>query len=470
MASAHHNTIEQKASRRLRRGLLANAMSVVLRIATQLGLLPLLFAYWSEGQVGIWLMLFSLPMIFHIASTVFFAAGSNYALANESCVSAARAAFWASFWLAISTTLALVACGIVTFLFSSFAGAAWVAVFAAAGLIPTLAIFATYVVVSIPMAAMEVPLRHAGRYPDHIALQAVSLACEALAIGIAVVLGAGLLGAAAAMLAVRVVFTLVAFVIAHAINPTIFASEAAWRETARKLVAPALGFMALPLVYALNLSGYTLLIGFAFGPVILATFVATRTLVRLIDLLTNFLFAAQYYEAGHAAGERQEAQEWQRQLLATMTMVTSLFALVFAVAMLSIGPWLQHWWTAGQTEFDSKIALVLIMAGAIRILCASPAALLSAANKHTGFARAYLIGSLVAFGVAMLLAISGASLVAICAMLIVAEITQLIPIMRAALKITNMSSHEFARLMTSSQRLSDVRQLIGTLKPRKNRE
>ena len=466
MASAHRTT-DHQPSCRLRRGLLANAMAVILRIATQLGLLPLLFIHWNRQEVGIWLMLFSLPMIFHIASTVFFAAGSNVALMDRANIQSAQAAFRSSVRLANAATLALILLGIIAFVVSNFAGARWSGLLLADDMGALLAIFAAYVIANVPLAAMEVPLRHAGRYPDHIALQAAALACEALAIGTAVVLGAGLLEAAAAMLVTRVIFAVGVMGFAHKLNPAIFATRGHLKAMERHLIGPALGFMALPLVYAVNLSGYTLLIGFAFGPVILATFVATRTLIRLIDLVTNFLFAAQYYEAGHAHSDPQKAQQWQRRLLATMTLLTGLFAALFTVAMLAIGGWLQHWWTAGQTQFDQRLALVLLLAGAIRILCASPAALLSAANKHTGFARAYLLGSLAAFGLGGLLAWNGADLVVICAMLIVAEFSQLVPIMRAALKAMDMSLRAFLVSIVSGQRLSDMRELAVILKPRK---
>ena len=62
---------------RLRRGLGANALSIAIRIALQFATLPLLFAAWPAGQVGVWLMLFTLPAYVGIVGTGFAGAGGS---------------------------------------------------------------------------------------------------------------------------------------------------------------------------------------------------------------------------------------------------------------------------------------------------------------------------------------------------------------------------------------------------------
>ncbi|MXO86991.1 hypothetical protein GRI38_13235 [Altererythrobacter aurantiacus] len=450
---------------RLRRGLLANALSLILRIATQLGLLPLLFLFWSEAMIGRWLMLFSLPMIFQTVSTVFFAAASNHVLSEKSDPAVFRPIFRSSIVLAATATLLLLLLAVASILALPFAG---IVIDWSPEMLTALGIFAGYVVATLPLSAMEVPLRNAGRYPDHVVLQATATAAEAIAIAVCVVLGGAIVEAALAMLGARIAFSVIAWLFARpARSMRSEAGSSSVGQSWRAIVPPALGFMALPAVHALNLSGYTLLIGFAFSPIVLAGFVATRTIVRLLDLATNFLFASQYYEAAHFAGSPIDRSDLLRRLFATTTSITIIAASGFAALLWLTGPMLQDWLTSGKTEFDRPVAMMLCLAASLRLLSASPTALLSAVNRHVAFASIYLAFSITAFLIAVALAFGGASLFTVCVLLVVAELGQFVPALLSATKAANTSPGAFVASLFSGQRFGDMQLFIKGLKRRK---
>ena len=151
----------------------------------------------------------------------------------------------------------------------------------------------------------------------------------------------------------RAAMAAITLLVARRAAPQLFAGHAGIDTAAmRALVRPSLAFMAMPLIFGLNLQGYVLLVGARYGPVALAAFAATRTLTRLLDLLTNLAYGLHYYESGYLAGERIALQ---RRILATTTLAALAIALLLSAALLATGAWLQPLYTGGQTRFLSLI-------------------------------------------------------------------------------------------------------------------
>lgn len=451
--------------RRILRGVAANLASIATRILVQFATLPIFFASWSAERVGAWLIVFSVPAYIALVGTGFAGAGGTAALnaAREGDMPRARSDFRASWSIgAVATAmLALV-----------FAGSA---MFAAPALIdpgdavPIMDVAAAaawlglYIYATSQMAALDIPFRVAGRYPDHIFYYNAASLIEIVVIAGAVTFSDSLATLAMWLALTRCVAALAIVLAARKACPEMFTGpRSATRDSLVELWKPSLAFMFMPLVFGVNLQGYVLLVGAGFGAVVLAGFVATRTLTRLLDLFTNMSYAMQYYESGYLEGERRELQ---RRLLATMTLVSLVVALVFAIALMALGTWLQDLYTLGQTAFDPVVAIILISAATLRALSAAPVAVLAADNRHARLIGTYLAGSIAALLLGILLLFVGVPLQVLLLPLLIAEASQLVPAMIRALRALDWSFAEFLAQVFSRERWQDVRNLVSLLKP-----
>lgn len=447
------------ANRRLARGIFAFLGSAAMRVAVQVATLPILFASWSPERVGGWLLLFALPAYFAVVGQAFSGAGGTIALAaaQEQKWEKARNAMRAA-WLA-STAITAVLLGAILL-------AAWVfrealvstlSVAPQGELVPTVLWLALYVAAIAQSAAIGIAFRIAQRYPQFILSNATAMLLEVAVLAVCVVLTVSYTVLAAALALLRVTAALIQYLYSRRAARELYGYRPRYvRAEIRGLIKPTLAFVLLPIVYVLNLQAYTLLVGAVFGAAVLAGFVATRTIVRLIDLVTNVVFGIQFFEAGYLADNKLEIQQRQ---LATMTLATLALALCFGAFLLVAGPLVQEVFTIGKTSFDHDIALVLLASGTIRALAVTPQALVSAENRHASFVTAYLLGSLACLALATGLASTGASLVWVLAVLIPAELAQAIPAFRSALGLVGMSPRAFLRSLVSRQRFMDVADL-----------
>ncbi len=441
---------------RLFRGISANLFALVVRIIVQLGMLPVLFLFWNDERVGTWLMIWALPPLFGLFAQGFASAGANAALTAEMPV--ARSVYRDASHSGLAFSLASSLIALLAAVTSHRLGWMGIAI-GTDQLILTGGAMMIYVLAGSSMATLEIPLRRTGRYPAVIAFGALTSAAELPALAIGLALNADIAGLSCAMAVTRIAgFVAMRRYAAHA-APAFFDGPRSAGTPAPPVQVAATGFMLLPLVFALNLQGYVLVIGAAFGAASVAAFVATRTLARLFDLLANLMFSAQYYEIGHLADDIG----LQRRLLAGSIAFMLLAGLVFAIALMVFGPWVQHVWTSGQTVFDPITALAIVTAALLRGVSTSPSALLAARNAHTRFTLTYLVGSTCALFLAAWFAWSEMPLSAVLSMLVVAEASQTIPCLRDALRRLDYPLLALARDLLHPQRLADGIALFALL-------
>ena len=448
---------------RIRRGIGANVLSIATRIIVQFATLPLFFAAWPAERVGAWLLIFALPAYVAIFGTGFAGAGGSESLAaaRSGDMRTARARFRAAWWVA---TVGTAVFAIVFFLAGAQSArllALDAASLAPAEIVPALGWLSLYILASSQIAIAEIPYRVAERYPDHILLSSIANLVEVVIIAASLFLTDSLSALAMFLALGRCAMAAAIMLQARRVGPTLFGSGGSARREVRGLLAPSLAFMAMPVIFGLNLQGYLLIVGARYGPALLAAFAATRTLTRLLDLVTNFAYGLHYFESGYLSGDTRILQ---RRILATMTTLALTASILFAVVLLIIGPWLQDLYTAGKTAFDPAVAGVLLAAATLRALSASPLAIIAARNRHAPTIAIYLTGSLIAVACAALLSASGASLPVTLALLIVAEACQLVPALRAALRELDLTFSAFFAALLSRDRLRDITDLAQRLR------
>ena len=443
--------------KRMKRGLSANLVSIATRIAVQFATLPIFFANWDVEAVGVWLILFAVPSYVALVGNGFAGAGGTAALASAQAgdMGKARKDFRAAWAISAGSTgvLALVFAAGAMFTIPSLLERGgdldmWDIAQASAWL-------GLYVLATSQMGIFDIAYRAVGKYPDHLFLYNAASLIEIVVIAAAVTFSDSFATLALCLALYRCLAAGWIWASAKRAAPAMFEAESGrLTDSLPQLWAPSLAFMMMPLIFGLNLQGYLLLVGGTFGAVALAGFAATRTLVRLLDLVTNLVYSLQFYESGYLGDNRHEVQ---RRMLATMTCVSLGAATLFALALLALGPWLQSLYTLGETRFDRAVALVLIAAMIVRALSATPAAFIAAQNAHSRFVAAYLAGSVIALILAIGLAMAGASLAVVLLPLLLAEMCQFVPAFRQALAALDLSPETFARSLTAPERLDDLK-------------
>ena len=444
-----------KTRQRILRGAAANFGSLATRVAAQFLTLPILFSSWDAERVGAWLLLFALPAYFGFIAAGFAGAGGTAAVAahENADTSQARAHFRSSWLIATAATLVLAA---IFPLALAQTGAAIEALRSVPKemLGQTLFALAIYIFASSQVAVLEIPFRAVGRYADHIALNSASTLVEIVVIAACVSLSDSMATLATALAAARIAAAIWIAALARRTAPALFHGPSTkLRESTRTLLLPSLALMLLPLVHGLNLQGYVMVIGVSSGAALLAGFVATRTLTRLLDLFTSFSFSMQYYESTHLDPEDLETR---RRLLAVMTILAVCIAVVFSGALLTLGDFAQRVFTRAQTPFDPIVAAVLLLAASFRALAAAPFAMIAAANRHSGTVTWYFSASLTSIFLAAFLADNGHALPLVVAPIALAELFHLIPAFRGALRMSGLSFGAFTASLLSRQRIGDI--------------
>lgn len=465
--SSHLSTTQGSASAsqpsgRFARGMLAHVFTIALRIVTQLAFLPILFAFLTASQVGFWSMLLALPAYCIIAAQGIATAGANAAIQNNNSDTGQAGAIYRAVCrkalvTALTTWLTIWILAEVL-LFRSLIGPFPIGLGELRSIALLLGLSAMF---AAALCALEVPLRFSGRYPTFVVFAAAGTAAELAGLAVALLLGGEFVAMAAAIAAARAMVWLFARHAARAAAPLLFATDEAplpaiWR--------PALAFMLLPLTYAINLQAYVLLVGGIYGTATLAAFVATRMLARLFDLFTGFVFSASFYEAAHTA----PAQNGRlKQLAASLTLLALLAGLVFWMALLMLGPWLQQTWTLNKTAFDPSVAGMILAAAVCRAVSAFPSAVLAARNAHGPFTTSYLGLSMAAFAACSVAMASGMPLWQTLLIPFIAEAIHTALVLRQFLNTTGRSDEPFLRAVFSHAAVLELTRAASALRWRK---
>ena len=168
----------------------------------------------------------------------------------------------------------------------------------------------------------------------------------------------------------------------------------AHREGIRRMVRPALSFMAFPLANALTFQGITLLVANLFGPVLVAVFNAYRTMARVATQLTYIFGSSLWPEFSRlygSGGPSAVASVYRRAML-----LGTWIAVGLSVALYPLTPLFLRIWTHGKIEFEPVLAGILLAYASAAGLLHVPRVLLISTNLHFGIAQWTLVSSFAA--------------------------------------------------------------------------
>lgn len=376
---------------RVARGSLANALCSLVIALVQLAHIPLLTQAWGVETFGLWVMMIALPTYIALADFGLMAAaqvqmtahlskgeaGAARAVLRTACLSAS----------AFGAIIALVALGAIAAFLPVPAALEAGAFLGALG-----AVFA-YGVVILFSQGLKVALRAHG----HAASDSLHSAFAYLVEGVAVVLvawaGLGVMVAAGALLAARVVTTAALIPLLSRLAP--------WaglrplrieRHQLRALARPSAGALALTLVGAVGVQGAVLALGAVAGPAIVAIYATSRTLTRLPLQVAGFVLRPSLPELTRAA--TQQDRRLLRGLLRLNLAVALAVSLPAIVILFLFGDALLGLISGGRIAPIAGLIGILSLVMGVNALTTGLASPLVATNAQAGFAYLYLALSL----------------------------------------------------------------------------
>jgi O-antigen/teichoic acid export membrane protein len=212
--------------------------------------------------------------------------------------------------------------------------------------------------------------------------------------------------------------------------------------------------MAFPLGNSLALQGPILIIGFLFGPAMVATFSAMRTLARIPYQITFAFSSSISPEMTFAYGARnfKLLRKLHRKSWALNTIAVSIVALTIGF----FGESIVHIWLRKTIVFDALILNGLLVTTFMLSLWNSSSMVLMSSNKHSELAKYYLISNVLGFFISYTLSaltnISG-----LIVSLVFVEMVLLFTALPLALIVSDDSFGRFFKGMNFSQRKTQIR-------------
>jgi O-antigen/teichoic acid export membrane protein len=377
--------------RRVAAGIGMTAFDKLVVAGTQLALVPVLATHWGLALYGQWLLLATLPQFLSMSDFGFAtAAGTRMTMATARGDRDEAVRVFQSAWRAILSSSAMM---VVLALL-----AAWLLPASLFGAMPaapvaqlraTLAILALYGVLAVQGSIFFAGFRAAQLFAVGAFWNAMILLIENLALVVTVLLGGGIVAAAGAWLAGRLIGLVGQNWLLRRRVPwlRIGLEHGDWDE-ARALMAPAGAVMLLPIAQAIVLQGMALVVGAVAGRAAVPAFAATRTLSR-VGMQLCWIVSTPLMPEFSAALARRD-----RRRIGAMIGMTLLFSglcvVPFAIGFMVLGRMAIAAWTHG--AILPPRTLVVAMGAAILFggIWYPLSNLILAANRQASYTVGYL--------------------------------------------------------------------------------
>ncbi|MCK9187955.1 hypothetical protein [Acidithiobacillus sp.] len=390
--------------KRILHGLGANAYGQVVIVIIQLASVPILLHYWGVTLYGEWMILFAVPAYLSMTDLGFSLSAANDMTARMARGDTAGTLVVFQSLSALVYSVALAGLAISALLIATLPIQDWLhfTELPISDVRWVLWLLAAEVLIKLADGVNHAGFRANGEYPLHVGIYYTALLVQQSGVWLAAAFGHGLLVAAAWFFAVRVLVTPSVAVLLFHRHRSLKPGFAHARLTElRALAQPALANVAMPLAQALNIQGMVLVVGTALGPAAVVTFSVLRTLTRLALQMVLSVSHAVEPELARAWGAQD--MSLLRGLYAHSLRAGFWLALIVAMALHFMGGWIVLLWTHGKVRIDTQLFDWLLLSAVASVFWYNGLNLLKAANRHLRPAVWYVISSLLAVMVAMLL-------------------------------------------------------------------
>jgi O-antigen/teichoic acid export membrane protein len=272
-----------------------------------------------------------------------------------------------------------------------------------------------------------------------------------IAISVVVLMGGGVVTAAAWFCGVNAVGTLALWIALRRSVPWIrYGVKHAHMATLKRLTGPAVAYMAFPVGNALNLQGMLLVVGHVLGPGAVVIFSTARTVSRTAIQFMQMINNTVWPEMSAAVGANDFALA--RTLHRRSCQVSIALALGIVVSMAAVGPWIWRRWTVHQFATDAVLLDLMLLLVVFSSLWFTSSVALAATNRHQRMAMVYLIATSCSLAAAWVMA-HYFGLRGVAVALIGGEIFMAAHVLRASLKFLGDTMGGFAQGMISVPKL-----------------
>ena len=417
------------------RGVSSNVYGQLVTIMIQFGTLPVLISSWGVAKYGLWLTISAVPSYLSMTDFGFATAASNEMTMAVSRGEYGRAKrlYQSSFVLiSVMSCITLLASISIVWLLPSNASAF--------RLFDVSTRWALTALLCSTIAALNYSLssgalRADGKYASGIYYGESTRLLEAFAVIIAASCGGGLAIAASCSAIVRLASLLGSYVMTSRLTswagPGISVAN---RADIAKLAAPALGVMVIPLAFALNIQGITLVVSTVLGVSVVALFNVSRTFSRVVYQLVGIVNHALMPEVSRAHGSSDRLRLAKLMRLNFRYSLTAGLCSAAFVALAS--PLLVRLWTHNRLAPPLWLCASLTLAVLVQSIWNARANMLLAINRHVRYSIVFFLSSVVIVGLAVPLTFTFGLQGAVISSLL-GEIFMLVYITRISRKITD---------------------------------
>jgi O-antigen/teichoic acid export membrane protein len=441
------------ARARLLRIFASNSFGLAVTMVIQFGTVPILLAAWGPALYGEWLLATTIPGYLAMSDL-----GLGTALANDMALSAARGdrqgvigAFQSVGWtifaigplvlLPIAVLIAIFPLG-PAFGMSSITGA-------------DLGTLMTLLLAQVWLGQQHGVLQAGFRSADYLVFpnlswQFVRIA-EFAALAVIAISGYGPIAVVAAMVVLRIIAAAGIIVVLRILVPWLtFGIAQAELATVRRLLRPAVMFLAFPLANALNLQTPLLVVGAVLGPEATVAFSTARTISRAIQQLPSMINASVWPMISQAFGAGDMSRV--RRLFRFAVAISIWISAAGVVALALIGPSLYQFWTHRLIRLDPVLLDLLLICVFVNALWYTASVLFTSTNRHAEFAKCSVVVNLVVVPLCWVLA-ELAGLRGVAGGLILGEIMIALYVWPAATRLAGDRLVELARFLVSPAEL-----------------
>lgn len=367
--------------RRIISGFGANAFGQAVNIVIQFFSLPLFLLYWDTSTYGSWLILSAIPAYLSMADVGMVAVSANrmtMALGRSDAAEANRIFQSAQlFMIIVCASLAILVMPLAL-----WGPLPWPVSLDERG---ALAALFCRVLLGLFGGLSEAAFRATGRYPVGVILDNLFRLIEWAASILGLAIFGSFSGVAILSLLARVIGTGVGVLLSQRGDHLLhWGTGQASKVEIRKMIRPAVYFMAFPVANALSFQGVTLVVGALLGPTAVAIFNTYRTIARVAVQLTGMFSHALWPEFARLFG--QGGPKAIISLFRQSALLGAVQALGMSVLLYFVSPWLLQIWTHGRIEFLRPLMIWMLAYAAVGGVWHVPRILLLSTNQHVGLA------------------------------------------------------------------------------------
>ena len=458
-----HSKAGDSVGRRLLRGLGATALSPIVTVFIQLVTVPLLLHVWGGTKYGEWLLLSAIPSYLTFSDLGFGdASGSDMSVRVAQNDREGALETFQSSWILV-TCVSFVALLLASLVIWWMPWQGWLRLSSLSSreAAKIILVFGAYVGVSQQYGVVESGYRSDGHFATGTFWILIQRLTETVAATAVAILGGSLLAVASTYFVARCLGTIAYATLLCHLSPWIqFGIRHANMKTIECLVAPAAGFMAFPLGYALSLQGLTIVIGATLGPVAVVSFSTLRTLSRLILQLTTVVKNALWPELSRAFGEGNVslARKLNRVAWQAALGISALGGMCLWV----VGAYIYRLWLRHDINFDATCFHVLLIVVVVNSLWDIGVVIPMSFNGHFRVALLYSAAALFSLGLARML-LPGLGIVGAAIALMVMDGVMTIYALQTALQYTKDTLKNFVTSLLTVPSLRRALQIAPSI-------